>query len=97
MAWLDCINGKCLMLNGSCKKPPEFTEELRRYCDEFAAFSQRCERLCQALTEIANHHESISSFSIRGMGHNASWLKYRINEFNKRLHALHERAAREQR
>jgi hypothetical protein len=83
------------MLNGFCKAPPALTDELRRYCDEFAEFSQRCDRLCKALADISNNHESISGYSIRGMRHNAYWLKYRVNEFSRRLQALHERALRE--
>ncbi|MES9991574.1 MAG: hypothetical protein ABW098_06435 [Candidatus Thiodiazotropha sp.] len=85
------------MFNGSDKQPASLGEELRRYCNEFSEFNHRCERLCQALEEIAKHHQSISSFSVRGMGHNAKWLKYRISEFSRRLRALQQRALREER
>jgi hypothetical protein len=67
-------------------------DELRHYCDEFSEFNRRCECLCKALADIATHHESISSFSVRGMRHNANWLKYRIGELNSRLHELYEKA-----
>jgi hypothetical protein len=67
------------------------TDELRLYCDELSEFNRRCERLCEAISAIATHHESISSFSVRGMRHNANWLKYRINEFNHRLQNLYEK------
>jgi hypothetical protein len=77
-------------------KTGSLSDELRHYCDELSEFNQRCERLCKALAEIATHHESISSFSIRGMRHNANWLKYRVNDFNRRLQALYEKAVDEQ-
>ncbi|MBT2972161.1 MAG: hypothetical protein B6D72_05065 [gamma proteobacterium symbiont of Ctena orbiculata] len=85
------------MFKGSGKKPASLTDELQYYCHEFNEFNQRCERICKALAEIANQHESISSYSVRGMRHNATWLKYRINEFSRQLQALHERAHREER
>jgi hypothetical protein len=71
--------------------PDSLTNELRRYCDEFSEFNRRCERLCEALADIATHHESISSFSVHGMRHNANWLKYRISDLNSRLHELYEK------
>ena len=72
--------------------PDSLMDELRHYCDEFSEFNRRCERLCEALADIATHHQSISSFSVRGMRHNANWLKYRVNDFNSRLHDLYEKA-----
>jgi hypothetical protein len=76
-------------------KPESLKDELRHYCDELSEFNRRCERLCEALAEIATHHESISSFSIRGMRHNANWLKYRVNDFNRRLRMLYEKSLNE--
>jgi hypothetical protein len=73
------------------KTPASLSDELRHYCDELSAFSLRCDRLCEALADIATDHESISSFAIRGMRHNADWLKYRVNDFNERLCALYEK------
>ncbi|WP_316365548.1 hypothetical protein [Candidatus Thiodiazotropha sp. CDECU1] len=84
------------MFKGLQKKPHSLTDDLHHYCDEFTEFNRRCERLCEALTEIATHHESISSYSVRGMRYNANWLKYRINDFNRRLRTLYERALDEQ-
>ncbi|MEW8027093.1 MAG: hypothetical protein AB2792_10095 [Candidatus Thiodiazotropha sp.] len=84
------------MFKGRTKKPDSLSDELRHYCDELSEFNQRCERLCEALAEIATHHESISSYAVRGMRHNANWLKYRVNDFTKRLHTLYERALDEQ-
>jgi hypothetical protein len=78
------------------KNTDSLKDELRLYCDELSEFSRRCERLCKALAEIDTHHESISSFSVRGMRHNANWLKYRVNDFNRRLHAIYEKAINEQ-
>jgi hypothetical protein len=72
--------------------PDSISNELRHYCDELSEFNRRCERLCEALAEIATHHESISSFAIRGMRHNANWLRYRVNDFNRRLCALYEKS-----
>jgi hypothetical protein len=72
--------------------PDSLTDELRLYCDELSKFNLRCERLCEALAAIATHHESISSFSVRGMRHNANWLKYRVSDFNRRLQNLYEKA-----
>ena len=77
-------------------KADSLSDELRHYCDELSEFNQRCEQLCGALEDIATHHESISSFSVRGMRHNANWLKYRVNDFNRRLRALYEKALNEQ-
>jgi hypothetical protein len=77
-------------------KTDSLKDELRLCCDELTEFNRRCERLCEALAEIATHHESISSFSVRGMRHNANWLKYRVNDLNRRLHALYEKALNEQ-
>jgi hypothetical protein len=74
------------------KNPDSITDELRLYCDELSEFNRRCERLCEALAAIATHHGSISSFSVRGMRHNANWLKYRVNDFNRRLQNLYEKA-----
>ncbi|PVV05567.1 MAG: hypothetical protein B6D77_19140 [gamma proteobacterium symbiont of Ctena orbiculata] len=79
------------------KKPSSLSDELRHYCDELSEFNLRCDRLCKALADIATHHESISSYSVRGMRYNANWLKYRINDFNRRLRTLYERALDEQR
>jgi hypothetical protein len=76
-------------------KTDSLSDELRHYCDELSEFDRRCERLCKALAEIATHHESISSFSVRGMRHNANWLKYRVNDFSRRLHALYEKTLNE--
>jgi hypothetical protein len=78
------------------KTMDSLSDELRHYCDELSEFNQRCERLCEALADIATHHESISSFSIRGMRHNANWLKYRVDDFSRRLHILYERALNDQ-
>jgi hypothetical protein len=78
------------------KNSDSLMDELRLYCDELSEFNLRCERLCQALAEIATHHESISSFSVRGMRHNANWLKYRVDDFNRRLCAMYEKAINEQ-
>ncbi|MES9969048.1 MAG: hypothetical protein ABW092_03380 [Candidatus Thiodiazotropha sp.] len=85
------------MFKETAKQTRSLSDELRLYCDELSEFSQRCERLCQALAEIAAHHESISSYAVRGMGHNANWLKYRVNDFNQRLQALYQRVLDEQR
>jgi hypothetical protein len=71
--------------------PDSLTDELRLYCDELSEFNLRCERLCGALAAIATHHESISSFSVRGIRHNANWLKYRVSDFNLRLQNLYEK------
>jgi hypothetical protein len=78
------------------KTSDSLSDELRDYCEELTEFNQRCERLCEALAEIATHHESISGFAIRGMRHNANWLKYRINDFNRRLRVLYEKVLSEQ-
>jgi hypothetical protein len=80
------------MFNEREKNPESLTDELRHYCDELSEFNRRCERLCEAIAAIATHHESISSFSVRGMRHNANWLKYRVNDFNRRLRNLYEKA-----
>ncbi|MEW8300965.1 MAG: hypothetical protein AB2712_19145 [Candidatus Thiodiazotropha sp.] len=85
------------MFKGSGKKTASLSDELQFYCHEFKEFNRRCERICSALAEIANQHESISSYSVRGMRHNATWLKYRIEAFSRQLQALYERAHREER
>lgn len=89
-------NGSSHMFKESENNLDSLCEELRHYCDELSEFNRRCERLCQALADIATHHESISSFSVRGMRGNANWLRYRINDFNKRLYTLYEKALDEQ-
>ncbi|MEJ2612717.1 MAG: hypothetical protein P8179_22330 [Candidatus Thiodiazotropha sp.] len=67
---------------------PHINEKLHTYCVEFSEFNKRCEKLCNAFANIATHHESISSYSVRGMQQNAKWLKYRINEFKTKLENL---------
>lgn len=89
------VTGNSPMFKEREKHPDSLSEELRRYCDELTEFNRRCERLCEALAEIATHHESISSFAIRGMRYNANWLKYRVNDFSRRLHILHEKLLKE--
>ena len=76
------------MPNGLKKNKPLLTEELYAYCHEFAEFNERCERLCNAFASIATHHETISSYSVRGMKQNAKWLKKRMNEMKVKLENL---------
>jgi hypothetical protein len=76
------------MIKEKENKPDSLKNELRLYCDELTEFNRRCERLCEALADITTHHESISSFSVRGMRHNANWLKYHVNDFSRRLQDL---------
>jgi uncharacterized protein YdcH (DUF465 family) len=63
-------------------------KDLRSYSNEFAEFNDRCEKLCDEFEHIAINHESISSYSVRGMKENAVWLKNRINELNLKLENL---------
>ncbi|MCU7928403.1 MAG: hypothetical protein KZQ99_15840 [Candidatus Thiodiazotropha sp. (ex Dulcina madagascariensis)] len=83
------------MLKELKKNETSLSEDLHNYCDEFKAFNERCDRLCEAFVNIAAHHESISSYSVRGMKHNAQWIKYRINELRERLLAIYERSLNE--
>jgi hypothetical protein len=84
------------MIKGLQKKPSSLTNDLRHYYDEFTVFNNRCVRLCKALALITNQRESFNSYSIRGMRHNINWLQHRVDEFNRKLNTLYEKALREE-
>jgi hypothetical protein len=73
---------------GSIKPRPRVPDRLQAYCVEFSEFNKRCEQLCNAFDNIATHHDSISSFAVRGMKQNAVWLKKRMNEMKQKLESL---------
>ncbi|MES9941358.1 MAG: hypothetical protein ABW104_19215 [Candidatus Thiodiazotropha sp. 6PLUC2] len=72
------------------KKYPTHSNRLKRYCNEFSEFNDRCEQLCNAFEHIATHHDTISSFAVRGMKQNALWLKRRMKEMEQKLETLCE-------
>ncbi|MCG7995529.1 MAG: hypothetical protein JAZ06_08945 [Candidatus Thiodiazotropha taylori] len=78
------------MLHGKVKAAPSYSNRLKSYCDEFSEFNLRCEQLCRAFDHIATHHDSISSFSVRGMKQNALWLKWRMKEMEQKLTRIYE-------
>ncbi|ODB82411.1 hypothetical protein A3195_19825 [Candidatus Thiodiazotropha endoloripes] len=79
-----------VLFHGKIKAAPSYSDRLKIYCDEFSEFNLRCEQLCRAFDHIATHHDSISSFSVRGMKQNALWLKWRMQEMEQKLTRLYE-------
>ncbi len=70
------------------REKPCIKNQLHIYFDEFEEFNKRCEKLCNAFESIATDHDSISSYSVRGMKVNAYWLKSRVNELKLKLESL---------
>ncbi|MES9861266.1 MAG: hypothetical protein ABW157_08515 [Candidatus Thiodiazotropha sp. LLP2] len=77
------------------KKHPATINKLISYCDEFSEFNHRCEQLCNAFDHIATHHDTISSFAVRGMKQNALWLKKQMREMELKLEILREEACKQ--
>ena len=82
------------LCKGSIGKRPVLSDRLQSYCHEFSEFNQRCEQLCNAFDNIATHHDRISSYAVRGMKHNAIWLKLRMQEMEQKLNLLCEESSR---
>lgn len=76
------------MLKGHIETRLTFTQKLEIYCNEFSEFNERSERLCNAFEDIATHHDSISSYAVRGMKQNARWLKRNMGEMEQKLKLL---------
>jgi hypothetical protein len=81
------------LYKGSLEKSLILSDRLQSYCHEFTEFNQRCEQLCNAFENIATDHDRISSYAVRGMKHNAIWLKLRMQEMEQKLKQLCKESA----
>jgi hypothetical protein len=79
-----------ILLKGSTDTQLTFAQKLEIYCNEFSEFYERSERLCNAFEDIATHHDSISSYAVRGMKQNARWLKRNMGEIEQKLELLYK-------